>query len=331
LLLSSNQYQRYDLEVRILVLGSKGLVGSAVCRELDRQNREFFAVSRSQANLMNPDEVLSLFGSIKPDAVIGAAAKVGGMIANKTYPVEFLIDNLTIQNNMLQAAHKHNVGKLILLGSSCIYPAHASQPISEDSLLTGILESSNEAYAIAKIAGVKLIQAFRDEYQKNWVSVMPTNWYGPEDNFDLKNSHVLAAFIRKFYEAEKFLVPSIELWGSGNPRREFMHVDDFASALIFVLDNYNEREPINIGTGNDISILELAEIMVKLSNFKGEIKWNTSVPDGTYRKLLNVEKLNKLGWKSRINLEDGLNATYKWFAQNYEKTRLEVPISSQLI
>ena len=317
--------------MKILVLGGNGLVGSAVCRQLSRQNRKFVSITRSQANLMDPVETLALFNSEKPDAVIGAAAKVGGMIANKTYPVEFLVDNLTIQNNMLLAAHKTNVNKLILLGSSCIYPAQASQPIGEDSLLTGVLESSNEAYAIAKIAGVKLIQSFRDEYKKNWISVMPTNLYGPEDNFDLNNSHVFAAFIRKFYEATINNTSKMELWGSGKPRREFMHVDDFANALIYVLDNYNDREPINIGTGNDISILELTKLMVKVSGYKGEISWNTNVSDGTFRKLLNVEKLNKLGWKSKISLEDGLDATYKWFIQNYDKTRLKVPINSQLI
>jgi GDP-L-fucose synthase len=263
--------------------------------------------------------------------VIGAAAKVGGMIANKTYPVEFLIENLTIQNNMAQAAFLNQVEKLVFLGSSCIYPTKADQPISEDSLLTGVLEKSNEAYAVAKIAGVKLMQSYRDEYEKNWISVMPTNLYGPGDNFDLNNSHVLAAFIRKFFDATILKQRELELWGSGNPRREFMHVDDFADGLLFVHDNYSERELINIGTGSDVSIKELAKMMGDISGFQGEISWNTSVPDGTFQKLLNVRKLNSLGWKSKITLEKGLQSTYDWFVSNIGQARLNVPISSQSV
>ena len=313
----------------ILVLGSKGLVGSAVCRNLSAAGREFKSVSRSELNLLDLDATNALFKRIKPTSIIGAAAKVGGMIANKTYPVEFLIENLTIQNNMAQAAFLNQVEKLVFLGSSCIYPTKADQPISEDSLLTGLLEKSNEAYAIAKIAGVKLMQSYRDEYKKNWISVMPTNLYGPGDNFDLNNSHVLAAFIRKFYDATELKQNKLELWGSGNPRREFMHVDDFADGLIYVHDNYNERELINIGTGSDTSIKELANMMVNISGFKGEISWNTSIPDGTFQKLLDVRKLNILGWKSRITLEQGLLSTYDWFMNNIGKARLNVPISFQ--
>lgn len=251
------------------------------------------------------------------------------MIANKTYPVEFLFDNLMMQNNMMQAAFDNQVEKVVFLGSSCIYPAKTSQPISEASLLTGALEKSNEAYAIAKIAGVKLIQSFRDEYEKKWISVMPTNLYGPGDNYDLNNSHVLAAFIRKFYEASISKVKKIEMWGSGKPRREFMHVDDFAKALIHVHDFYNEREPINIGTGKDISISGLANLMASISKFEGEITWNTNIPDGTYQKLLDVNKLNQLGWNSTMDLQTGLESTYDWFSENYNKSRLNVPIHFQ--
>jgi GDP-L-fucose synthase len=313
----------------ILVLGSKGLVGSAICRKLSAENRDFIAISRLELDLMDLAATNNLFKKIKPTSVIGAAAKVGGMIANKTYPVEFLIENLTIQNNMAQAAFLNQVEKLVFLGSSCIYPTKADQPISEDSLLTGVLEKSNEAYAVAKIAGVKLMQSYRDEYKKNWISVMPTNLYGPGDNFDLNNSHVLAAFIRKFFDATILKQRELELWGSGNPRREFMHVDDFADGLLFVHDNYSERELINIGTGSDVSIKELAKMMGDISGFQGEISWNTSVPDGTFQKLLNVRKLNSLGWKSKITLEKGLQSTYEWFVSNIGQARLNVPISSQ--
>jgi GDP-L-fucose synthase len=313
----------------ILVLGSQGLVGSAVSRALAKDGREFISASRKDFDLMDLVSTQNFFKKIKPNSIIGAAAKVGGMIANKTYPVEFLFENLTLQNNMMQAAFDNQVEKLVFLGSSCIYPANASQPISEHSLLTGLLEKSNEAYAIAKIAGVKLIQSFRDEYEKKWISVMPTNLYGPGDNYDLNNSHVLAAFIRKFYEASKSKVKKIEMWGSGKPRREFMHVDDFAKALIYVHDFYTEREPINIGTGKDITILELANLMATISKFEGEITWNTNVPDGTYQKLLDVTKLNQLGWKSAIDLESGLESTYGWFSENYNESRLNVPIYFQ--
>lgn len=313
----------------ILVLGSQGLVGSAVSRTLAKDGREFISASRKDFDLMDLSSTQNFFKKIKPISIIGAAAKVGGMIANKTYPVEFLFDNLTLQNNMMQAAFDNQVEKVVFLGSSCIYPAKTSQPISEASLLTGLLEKSNEAYAIAKIAGVKLIQSFRDEYEKKWISVMPTNLYGPGDNYDLNNSHVLAAFIRKFYEASISKDKEIEMWGSGKPRREFMHVDDFAKALIYVHDFYNEREPINIGTGKDISILELANLMASISKFEGEITWNTNIPDGTYQKLLDVNKLNQLGWKSTIDLQSGLESTYHWFSQNYNKSRLNVPTHFQ--
>ena len=305
----------------ILVLGCKGLVGSAICRKLLADGREFIGVSRADVDLMNLEATQSLFKKIKPNSVIGAAAKVGGMVANKTYPVEFLIDNLTLQNNMLRAAFDNEVEKFVFLGSSCIYPALAPQPISEESLLTGVLEKTNEAYAIAKIAGVKLVQSFRNEYKKNWISVMPTNLYGPGDNFDLKNSHVLAAFIRKFYDAKIANSKKIELWGTGKPRREFMHVDDFASALLHIHDNYNSGEPINIGTGKDISIYELAYMVAEISEYKFEIHWDHSIPDGTFQKLLDIKKLKLVGWEPSISLEVGLQNTYKWFEKNYQMAR----------
>jgi GDP-L-fucose synthase len=311
----------------ILVLGSTGLAGSAICRNLELNNRKFIAATRKDVNLLDSKAVDQYFRKVKPNIVIGAAALVGGMAANIKHPVEFLTNNITIQNNTIIAAFNNNVDKYIFLGSSCVYPGKALSPITEDQLLTGPLEKTNEAYAIAKISGLKLIQSFRDEYKKNWVSVMPTNLYGPGDNFDLVNSHVLAALIRKFYEATKRNLAEIVLWGSGKPRREFMHSDDFASAITFVMDNYNEREPINIGTGIDISIKELSEMISIISRYKGEVKWNTEVSDGTYQKMLSVSKLNNLGWKSRITLNEGLKSTYDWFVENYANTRLNVPVN----
>jgi GDP-L-fucose synthase len=311
----------------ILVLGSTGLAGSAICRNLELNNRKFIAVTRKDVNLLDSKAVDQYFRKVKPNIVIGAAALVGGMAANIKHPVEFLTNNITIQNNTIIAAFNNNVDKYIFLGSSCVYPGKALSPITEDQLLTGPLEKTNEAYAIAKISGLKLIQSFRDEYKKNWVSVMPTNLYGPGDDFDLVNSHVLAALIRKFYEATKRNLAEIVLWGSGKPRREFMHSDDFASAITFVMDNYNEREPINIGTGIDISIKELSEMISIISRYKGEVKWNTEVSDGTYQKMLSVSKLNNLGWKSRITLNEGLKSTYDWFVENYANTRLNVPVN----
>lgn len=311
----------------ILVLGSKGLAGSAICRNLELNNRKFIGASRNNVDLLNKKAVDDYLNKIKPKIVIGAAALVGGMAANIKHPVEFLLNNITIQNNTILSSFNSNVEKFIFLGSSCVYPGKAKSPITEDQLLTGPLEKTNEAYAIAKISGIKLIQSFRDEYNKKWVSVMPTNLYGPGDNFDVTNSHVLAALIRKFYEASSQQKSEVEIWGSGKPRREFMHADDFASAITFVMDNYNDREPINIGTGTDISIKELAEMIANISDFKGSIKWNSEVSDGTFQKLLSISKLNKMGWQSKIALEEGIKSTYDWFIQNYEKTRLNVPVN----
>lgn len=310
----------------ILVLGGNGLVGSAVKRYLSNTNRPFIVASRQDADLQDFQQTNAFLQKVSPKVIICAAAKVGGMYANKTYPVEFLLDNLVLQNNVFKSAYLNQVKKLVFLGSSCIYPVNASQPIPESALLTGPLEKTNEAYAIAKIAGVKLVQAYRDEYKTNWISVMPTNLYGPGDNYDLQNSHVLAAFVRKFYEAVANNLKSIELWGTGDPRREFMHIDDFASALVHVLDNYEDREPINIGTGKDISIRELAKIMAEISGFAGEISWNTTIPDGTYRKLLDTDKLTNLGWTPKIDFISGLKDTYNWYTQNHMKSRQNVSI-----
>jgi GDP-L-fucose synthase len=248
-------------------------------------------------------------------------------MANYRYPVEFLERNILGQTYAMQSAHGNNVEKFVFLGSSCIYPKNANQPITESSLLTGELEETNEAYAIAKISGLKLIQGYRREYGRKWISVMPTNLFGINDNFDLENSHALPALMRKFHEAKVRGETFVELWGSGKSRREFMFSDDFADALLHIIDNYDEDEPINVGTGIDISIVELSEIIRRVTGFIGEIKWNTNVPDGTPRKLLDVSKLAKIGWKSSTDLVDSISKTYSWFTQNYENSRLKVRIT----
>ena len=256
-------------------------------------------------------------GQQRPTAVIIAAAKVGGIVANNNFPVEFLSENVQVQTNLMDAAHKFDVEHLVFLGSSCIYPKFAPQPISEDSLLTGPLEETNEAYAIAKIAGVKLVQAYRKEFGRKWTSAMPTNLYGPGDNFDPQTSHVLPALLRKFHEAKLSGLDSVTLWGSGTPRREFLHVDDLAKAVLFLLQSYDEATAINVGTGVDIEISELASLISEVTNFKGSINWDTSKPDGTPRKLLDVSRINQLGWNSEILLTDGIKSTYEWFVQNH--------------
>ena len=316
--------------VTVVVLGSTGLVGSAVCRQLQQRNQPFIAATRQIVDVTNPVQIDSFFKDVKPSLVIAAAAKVGGLMANYEFPVEFLSENVLSQTYLMQAAHKYNVEKFVFLGSSCIYPKEASQPISEKSLLTGPLEVTNEAYAIAKIAGVKLIQGYRSEYHRNWISVMPTNLYGINDNFDLRTSHALPALMRKFHDAKIQGKHTVELWGSGSPRREFMYSDDFASALLYVIENYDDAEPINIGTGTDISILELASLMKEVVGYNGEIIWNREIPDGTFRKLLDVTRLNELGWHNQQTLLQGLEETYAWFKQNYSKSRLKVDVSKAL-
>lgn len=280
-------------------------------------------------DVTSPTSINAFFELHRPRVVFAAAAKVGGLMANYEFPVEFLRENVLAQTYLMDAAHRFDVEKFIFLGSSCIYPRDAVQPISENSLLTGPLEITNEAYAIAKIAGVKLVQGYRREYGRKWISVMPTNLYGINDNFDLKTSHALPALMRKFHDAKTNKKDTVELWGTGNPRREFMFSDDFASALLHVVDNYDDETPINIGTGQDISILELSAIMREVVGFEGEINWNKTVPDGTSRKLLDISKLKSLQWSPSYTLVEGIRKTYDWFKANYNNARLSVNISSR--
>ena len=303
-----------DKPLKIYVAGHKGLAGSAIVRQIERIGlHTWFGATRDQLDLCDRRAVYDFMDQHKPDGVIIAAAKVGGMYANIDYPVEFLSENIQIQTNLMDAAHKFDVGNLVFLGSSCIYPKFARQPISEESLLTGQLEETNEAYSIAKIAGVKLVQAYRKEFGRTWTSAMPSNLYGPEDNFDPQTSHVLPALIRKFHEARVSGVESVTLWGSGSPRREFLHVDDLAKAVLFLLRGYDEATAINVGTGVDLEIRELASLIAEVTGYNGQINWDTSKPDGTPRKLLDVGRINNLGWNSEITLEQGLNTTYSWF------------------
>ena len=303
---------------RIFVAGHTGMVGSAIVRLLNNRDCEILTVSSQELDLKQSSKVDKWFDEHRPDAVFLAAAKVGGILANSSYPVDFLIDNLSIQNSVITNAFKYKVKKLMFLGSSCIYPRNATQPIKESSLLTGILEPTNEAYAISKIAGIKLCQFYRKQYGVDYVSVMPTNLYGPGDNFHPKNSHVVAALISKFYEAVKLNKEEITLWGTGKPLREFMHVDDLAEGLIFLMENYSEYEQINIGTGKEISITEFAKIIKNISGWKGKIKFDDSYPDGMPRKVMDINKISKLGWYSKIELKVGLKQAYKWFIDNYD-------------
>src|SRR5215216_1281635 len=290
------------------------MVGSALVRRLKAENFiNLITPDRSHLDLSDESAVAKFFAQEKPDVVILAAAKVGGIKANNDYPVEFLLDNLRIQNNVIGAAYQTGVRKLLFLGSSCIYPKLAPQPIPESTLLTGPLEPTNEAYAIAKIAGIKLCQAYAREYGANFISVMPTNLYGPNDNFDLETSHVLAALLRKAHEAKLRNDTKLVVWGTGEPRREFLHVDDFASACLLLLEKYDSPEIINVGCGEDISIRELAELICEMVGFDGDLTWDTTKPDGTPRKLLDVTKLRTLGWKPSIHLRDGIARTYEWF------------------
>jgi GDP-L-fucose synthase len=302
---------------RIFVAGHRGMVGSAVVRRLQRAGFENILIrTRQELDLMDRAVVRGFFESERPDYVVDAAARVGGIAANFEKPVEFLIENLTIQNNVIQAAADFGVTKLLFLGSSCIYPKLAPQPLTEDALLTGLLEPTNDAYAIAKIAGIKLCQAYAREYGKNFISGMPTNLYGPNDNFDLQTSHVLPALIRKVHEAKRDRAKEVAVWGSGTPRREFLHVDDLADACFFLLENYNSPEIVNIGCGEDVSIRELAETVCEVIGFEGSLAFDTSKPDGTPRKLMDVGRLLALGWKPRIGLKDGIRDAYDWFLKN---------------
>src|SRR5438132_10208 len=302
---------------KIFVAGHRGLVGSALIRRFEAGGfGNLVKRDRSQLDLADEQAVRNFFAQEKPAVVVFAAAKVGGIKANTDFPVEFLLDNLQIQNNIIRAAHENGVRKLLFLGSSCIYPKHAPQPIPETALLSGALEPTNEAYAIAKIAGIKLCQAYAREYGANFISVMPTNLYGPNDNFDLETSHVLAALLRKAHEAKARKDRKLIVWGSGKPRREFLLVDDLASACLLLLEKYDSSEIINVGCGEDVSIRELAELICEVVGFDGDLAWDATKPDGTPRKLLDVSKLRALGWKPSIPLRDGIARTYEWFLAN---------------
>ena len=304
-------------EAKIFVAGHRGMVGSAIVRRLQRAAFEnILTRTRQELDLMDRAAVRVFFETERPDYVVDAAARVGGIAANFEKPVEFLIENLTIQNNVIQAAADFGVTKFLFLGSSCIYPKLAPQPLMEDALLTGPLEPTNDAYAIAKIAGIKLCQAYAREYGKNFISGMPTNLYGPNDNFDLHTSHVLPALIRKVHEAKQGGAKEVSVWGSGTPRREFLHVDDLADACFFLLENYDSPEIVNIGCGEDVSIKELAETVCEVLGFEGSLVFDTSKPDGTPRKLMNIGRLLALGWKPRVNLKEGIRDAHEWFLKN---------------
>lgn len=302
---------------RIFVAGHRGLAGSAICRRLQAGGfTNLLLRDRASLDLCDSRAVDAFFAAEKPEYVFVAAAKVGGILANRTYPVEFLRNNLSIEINLIDSAHRHGVKKLEFLGSSCIYPKLAPQPIKEEYLLTGALEPSNEWYAVAKIAGIKLAQAYRQQYGFHAISLMPTNLYGPGDNFDLNSSHVLPALIRKAHEARTQNSPEMVVWGSGTPLREFLHVDDLADAAVFLMLHYDQSEIINVGVGEDLSIREIAEMICRVVGYPGRLAFDTSKPDGTPRKVLDVSRLRALGWKPRIGLEEGIRTTYEWFLGN---------------
>lgn len=300
-----------DQSSKIFVAGHRGMVGSAILRKLESEGfNNFTLASSSELDLRNQLEVNEFFRKEKPEFVFLAAAKVGGILANDTYRAEFLYDNLMMEANVIHAAYENGVKKLMFLGSSCIYPKMAPQPLQEDSLLTGLLEPTNEPYAIAKIAGIKLCDAYRAQYGCNFVSVMPTNLYGPNDNYHPQNSHVLPAMIRRFHEAKRDGLPYVTIWGTGTPRREFLHVEDLADACFYLMQHYNEPGLVNIGTGEDLSILELAQMVGRIVGYQGEIKTDPGKPDGTPRKLMDVSKLHGFGWRARIGLEEGISSVY---------------------
>ncbi len=301
---------------KIYIAGHRGMVGSAVWRNLEKKGFEnLIGRTSSELDLRNQAAVASFMAEEKPDYVILAAARVGGIHANNTYRAEFLYDNLSIQNNIIHHAHVQHVKKLLFLGSSCIYPKMAPQPLKEDYLLTGPLEPTNEPYAIAKISGIKMCEAYRDQYGCDFISAMPTNLYGPNDNYDLNNSHVLPALLRKFHEAKVKGDPEVEVWGSGSPLREFMHVDDLAEACYFLMTNYDGKQFVNVGTGEEISIRSLAELIMEIVGFEGELRFNTSKPDGTPRKLMDVSRLHDMGFHHSIDLEDGIRMVYAEYQQ----------------
>ncbi len=303
-----------EKDAKIYVAGHRGLVGSAIVRTLTSAGYTNIIVrTHAELDLTQQAAVDTFFAKEKPAYVFLAAAKVGGILANSTYPADFIRENLQVQTNVLDSAHRHGVQKLLFLGSSCIYPKYAAQPIHESSLLTGELEPTNKAYALAKIAGIVMAQAYNAQYGMQTISVMPTNLYGPNDNFDLLSSHVLPALIRKFDDAKVAQAPSVELWGTGSAKREFLHVDDLARAVVFLMETYTDPDIVNIGTGEDVSIKELAELVKEIVGYQGDIVWDDTKPDGTPRKLLDVSKLHQLGWHHTIGLRDGVARTYEWY------------------
>ena len=315
----TNLHNTLEKSAKIYIAGHRGMVGSAIHRRLlDEGFTNFVFRTSSEMDLRDQASVRDFFETERPDYVFLAAAKVGGIMANNIYRAEFLFDNLQIQNNIIDSAYRSDVKKLLFLGSSCIYPKLAPQPLHEDSLLTGTLEPTNEPYAIAKIAGIKMCEAYRSQYGCDFISVMPTNLYGPNDNYDLNKSHVLPAMIRKFHEAKEENKPAVELWGTGSPLREFLHADDLADACYFLMENYSEPGFLNIGVGTDVTIKELAEIIQKTVGYQGDVHWNTDKPDGTPRKLMDVSKLHALGWKHKTDLVEGIRITYQDFLQKIE-------------
>lgn len=308
---------------KIYVAGHRGLVGSAIVRNLKAKGYEnVIGRTHSELDLTNQAAVRAFFEEERPDVVVLAAAKVGGINANNTTPAEFAYENMQIQCNVIKCAHDYQVKKLLFLGSTCIYPRMAPQPIPEDALLTGPLEETNEAYAIAKISGLEMCKFFKRQYGDDFISCMPTNLYGPHDNYDLSGSHVMPAMLRKFHEAKKNNAPFVELWGTGAPLREFLYVDDMADACVFLLENYSGEQHVNIGTGKEVTIKELAETVKRVTGYAGEIHWNKDMPDGTPRKLTDVSKLHGLGWTHQVELEEGVVLAYKWFCENVDNARM---------
>lgn len=308
---------------KIYVAGHRGLVGSAIVRNLKSKGyTNIVGRTHQELELTDQAAVRAFFEEEKPDVVVLAAAKVGGINANNTAPADFAWDNMQVQCNVIKCCHDYKVKKLLFLGSTCIYPKMAAQPIVEDALLTGPLEQTNEAYAIAKISGMQMCKYFKRQYGDNFISCMPTNLYGPYDNYDLKGSHVLPAMIRKFHEAKMQNAPTVELWGTGSPLREFLYVDDMADACVFLLENYDGEQHVNIGTGKELTIKELAELVKKTVGFEGEIVWNKTMPDGTPRKLTDVTKLHELGWTHKVELEEGVKLAYEWFKENVDHARM---------
>ena len=309
--------------MKIYVAGHRGLVGSAVIRAIEEEGKHtWIGRTRNELDLLDREAVFEFLAQEKPNAVVIAAAKVGGIHANDRFPVQFLTENLQIESNLMDGAHEAEIERLLFLGSSCVYPKMAQQPIKEEYLLTGELEKTNEAYALAKISGLKLVQAYRKQYGHKWISAMPTNMYGPGDNFDLDYSHVLPALIRKFHDAKTIGKASVTLWGTGSPKREFLHADDLGRACVFLLEHYDDEVAVNVGVGEDIAIKDLAELIRTIVGFQGDIVWDRSKPDGTPRKLLDISRMETLGWKAKIGLEDGIRATYEWFLKSSADERL---------